>query len=137
MILELKLPFPPSTNHYKKVGALVKTKTGKMYQKRVNSRETVAFYYQVYMISKMNMPSEWLKFACSDEITFEVCVDLYPPNKRRYDLDNRLKVLLDSFVHAHIIKDDSQITRLVVEKMDNIEQGQVIVRIREFSHAPQ
>jgi len=35
-------------------------------------------------------------------------------------------------VHAQIIKDDSQITRLYVEKMDTINQGKVVVKIQEI-----
>ena len=129
--LELILPWPPSVNHYKKVGRIVKTKTGKLYQQRKNTDETKTFYFLTYQQAKLQMPSEWLKFAISETISFEIDVDLHPPNKRLYDLDNRLKVLLDGLVHAHVIKDDSQITRLLVQKMDIIEHGKVIVRIRE------
>ena len=132
MELKLTLPWPPTVNNYKTVGALTKTKTGKMYQRRVNSRETTAFYYQVYMRAKRGMPLEWLKYADSDVICYELRVNLYPPDNRRRDIDNVLKALLDSLVHAHVIKDDSQICRLIAEKMCNIEQGQVIVTLKEY-----
>lgn len=129
MEFEIDLPWPPSVNHYKKVGRIVKTKTGKLYQQRKNTDETKKFYFDTYILYKHSMPSEWLKFASSDTISFEVRVYLYPPNTCRYDLDNRLKVLFDGLVRAKVIADDSQITRLFVEKMENIENGKVVVKI--------
>lgn len=129
--LQLTLPWPPSVNHYKKAGRIIRTKSGRLYQQRVNTDKTKTFYFLVYQESRIQMPFEWAKFALSETISFEMEIDLHPPNKRLYDLDNRLKVLLDGLMHGHVIKDDSQITRLVVQKMDIIEHGKVIVRIRE------
>jgi Holliday junction resolvase RusA-like endonuclease len=128
----LRLPWPPSVNHYKKVGRFVRTKTGKLYQQRVDTNETKTFYYQVYMLTRQSMPVEWPKFADSDTIRYYLGVYLYPPNSSRYDIDNRLKVLLDGLVRANIIKDDSQIDRLYVEKCDIVGAGEVIVRIQEI-----
>lgn len=125
----MELPWPPSVNHYKKVGRLVKTKSGKLYQQRTNTDETKKFYFDVYIITKKSMPIEWAKFAINGTISFEVRVYLYPPNSARYDLDNRLKVLFDSLTRAHVIADDSQITRLYVEKRNIIEHGKVVVQI--------
>jgi len=131
MQYELCLPWPPSVNHYKKVGRIVKTKTGKLYQQRKNTCHTEKFYFDTYIVHKQSMPQEWLKFADSDTISFDVRVYLYPPNSSRYDIDNNLKVLFDGLVRAKVIKDDSQITRLYVEKCHIIEHGKVIVRIQE------
>ncbi len=130
MIYELSLPWPPSVNHYKKVGRIVKTKSGKLYQQRKNTCHTDKFYFDTYILHKQSMPSEWLKFANSETISFDLRVYLYPPNSSRYDIDNNLKVLFDGLVRAKVIKDDSQITRLYVEKCNIIEHGKVIVRIQ-------
>lgn len=129
MIYELELPWPTSVNHYKKVGRIVKTKSGKLYQQRLNTIHTEKFYFDTYILHKQRMPPEWAKFAISETISFEVCVSLYPPNACRYDIDNRLKVLFDGLVRAKVIHDDSLITRLFVEKMENVENGKVIVKI--------
>ena len=130
--ITLELPWPPSVNHYKKVGGLIRTTNGRLYQQRTNTDATKKFYFDVYVKSKMVMGLEWVKSSRSTTIAYEIYVYLYPPNKRRYDLDNGLKVLLDGLVRAHVINDDSQITRLTVEKCPMIPQGQVTVIIREI-----
>jgi crossover junction endodeoxyribonuclease RusA len=132
MEITLTLPWPPSVNHYKKIGRMVKTKSGKMYQQRVNSDETKTFYFQVYMLTKKQMPPEWPKSVDSATISYEIRVSLHPPDEKRRDIDNVLKVLLDSLMHAKVINDDSQITRLYVEKMGTMSYGQTIVTIREL-----
>src|SRR5947207_4255096 len=128
MILELTLPWPPTVNHYKKVGRIMKTRSGKIYQQRINSPETTAYFYQVYMRAKQQVPAEWLEHAKSETLWFDIQIKLSPPHKRRYDLDNPLKVLLDSLVHAQVIKDDSQIVKLLVEKDPIIKGGQVFLK---------
>lgn len=139
MKIQLTVPWPPSLNHYKKVGAIVRTKKGKIFQKRVDTNSTKQFYWDVYQECKKRIPAEWDDFRRSETISFKVYVYLYPPDNRRRDVDNSLKVLLDSLVRAQVIYDDSQITRLCVQKMNIIESGQVIVRIQpigEIRHEP-
>lgn len=128
-MIELELPWPPSVNHYKKIGRTVMTKSGKMYQSRINSPETKLFYYEVWLkikswnaINRKNLP---LRSTISME-TY-----LYPPDKRKRDIDNPIKALLDSLVKAGLIYDDSLVSRLLIERMDIIDQGKVVVRIEE------
>lgn len=129
-MIELELPYPPSINHYKTPGAIRRTKDGKIYQRWINSRETIGYFYQVYMRAKQQLPSEGSKFA-SSSTKLGVTIFLHPPDKRKRDIDNPLKVLLDALVHSHIIKDDSFITRLFVQKLHIIEQGLVNIQIYE------
>lgn len=129
-MLSIVLPYPTSVNHYKKIGRLVKTKTGKLYQQRVNTNETKTFYYQVYMLTRSIMPVEGSIFPRSAILQLEV--DSYPPDKKKRDLDGILKVLLDSLQRAQIYEDDVQIARLIVQRMDIIPYGQVVVRIQEM-----
>ena len=132
MECELELPWPPSVNHYKNIGRTVRTKSGKTYQQRVNSPETKMFYFRVWQKIRAAMALKPNWSGLESTIRYEVTVMLHPPHNRRYDVDNRLKVLLDSFVRGGLIKDDAQITRLVVEKMSMIPEGKVIVRIKEL-----
>ena len=52
-----------------------------------------------------------------------------PPDRRRRDLDNILKALLDSIVHAGVIEDDSQIDEIQITRGDVVADGAVVVRI--------
>lgn len=61
-----------------------------------------------------------------------VAVELYPPNKRLIDIDNRIKPLLDSLTHAGIIQDDSLIDKLIVERKQIIKDGQCRVFISQY-----
>lgn len=110
-MIEFKLPFPPSVNSYKKVGRIVKTKTGKLYQQRVDSNETKTFYYQVYMLTKQKALTA--SFTEQDRLSVEVI--LYPPNNK-FDIDNPIKVLFDSLTKAKVWHDDRQIDRLLITK---------------------
>lgn len=47
-----------------------------------------------------------------------VSIRVYPPDKRRRDLDNLMKCLIDALQHAGMYQDDSQIDRLLVTRED-------------------
>lgn len=59
-------------------------------------------------------------------------IQVFPPDKRRRDLDNLLKLLQDSLCEANLFLDDSQIDRLFVERKNVFKGGQVIVHLREI-----
>jgi crossover junction endodeoxyribonuclease RusA len=129
-MIELILPWPPSVNTYKKVGALTTTRNGKLYQTRVNTQETKDFYYYVWLkIRELN----WFKRKMKPiETTLEATIHLYPPDCKKRDIDNVIKPLLDSLVKGQLIKDDSQFSRLLIERCSIIDKGQVIIKIQEL-----
>lgn len=53
-----------------------------------------------------------------------------PPDRRRRDLDNLPKAILDSLTYAGAYEDDSQIDRLTVERCAPVPGGAVAVEIR-------
>jgi Holliday junction resolvase RusA-like endonuclease len=57
-------------------------------------------------------------------------VELYPPDRRRRDIDNALKALLDALQHGGAYADDGQVVRLTVSKRDPAEGGKALVRVR-------
>jgi crossover junction endodeoxyribonuclease RusA len=124
--VSILLPYPPSVNHYKKVGHLNTTKKGKVYQLRFNSPETLQYFYRVWLKVRM----EGLKSF--QGATISVDVDVYPPDKRKRDLDGILKVLLDAMQKAGLYDDDYQIARLLVTRKHTIASGEIVVRIREI-----
>ena len=50
-------------------------------------------------------------------------VYLYPPDKRKRDVDNVLKPLLDALEHAGVYENDSQIDKLCITRMEVKPQG--------------
>jgi crossover junction endodeoxyribonuclease RusA len=62
----------------------------------------------------------------------EVKVYLYPPDKRKRDVDNVLKSLLDALVHARVYENDSQIDKLYVERMEVVKGGSCEVTIDQL-----
>ena len=54
------------------------------------------------------------------------------PNKRRWDIDNRVKAIQDCLARAGIIKDDTQIDKLEAERVYGKEaKTRLILRKRE------
>lgn len=131
-MIKITLPWPPSLNHYKKMGGFSRTKSGKLFQKRVNSKDTMQFYFDVWVLAKQIHDKLGTKFYHDGTIELEVYLCLHPPHQKRYDADNFAKVVIDSLMHAKLIKDDSQITKLVIEKKEFVVGGKVIVRIDEM-----
>jgi Holliday junction resolvase RusA-like endonuclease len=112
-MIEVELPYPPSINHYwRRVG--VKTlisREGRRFSERVVA--TLA----ALRVQPMNGP-------------LAVEVDIYPPDRRRRDIDNVQKALLDALQHGGACADDSQIVRLALTKREPTEGGRTVVRIR-------
>jgi len=57
-------------------------------------------------------------------------ITLYPPDKRKRDLDNYLKGVLDALTHVGIWEDDSQIDELTIKRGIIVKGGYVDVSIR-------
>lgn len=115
MIVELILPYPPTVNHYWK-----HTKSGKHYV----TQKGKAFQFEVRRIGKQ---VDRLLGAVA------VQVDVYLPDKRRRDIDNLLKALLDGLTASGVIEDDSLISDLRIRKVGFVPKGKVVVRIEELS----
>jgi crossover junction endodeoxyribonuclease RusA len=129
-MIELELPYPPSVNHYKTVGCVLTTNTGKLYQKRIDTKETKRFYSEVWIKWTQAKALDGLKSLSGCAISVEVY--LHSPDNRKRDIDNPCKVLLDSLQKAGVYDDDNQICRLLVQRMDIIPKGKVFVRIAEY-----
>lgn len=108
----LKLPYPPSVNHYWRYysGRVCISKHGLAY------RAIVAFYMRLAKAKTMSGPVG-LKIA------------VYPPDRRRRDIDNVLKALLDALQHGGAFQDDYQVSRINIKRYEPCENGAVIVEI--------
>ena len=54
---------------------------------------------------------------------------VHPPDRRRRDMDNVQKALLDAMQHGGANADDSQIVRLSIERGEPVDGGRTTVRI--------
>lgn len=114
--MELKLPYPPSVNHYyRHVG-----------HRTLISRKGREYRQAVAEAVMLQRGSKRLAGPIAVDIT------VWPPDKRRRDLDNLCKGLLDSLQHAGVYLDDSQIERLTIERMLVATGGSVIVTIQNW-----
>jgi crossover junction endodeoxyribonuclease RusA len=118
-LIRLELPWPPSVNAmYANVrGRRVKTKEAKKYEKNVS---------QICLYNRVNRMFEG---------AIKVSIDAYPPDRRRRDIDNILKSLLDSIQSGGVYKDDSQIIELSIRKNPPAENGYVNIFIEEIGAA--
>lgn len=113
-MIRLELPFPPSVNRYwRHVGNRVLiSKEGRQY------RELVTDLMKLKKIKK-------------HEGELIVDIRLIPADRRRRDVDNSLKALLDAMQSGGAYDDDSQIVRLTVEKFEpeaNAARSEIVVR---------
>ena len=63
----------------------------------------------------------------------EFSITYHTNSRRRWDIDNRVKALQDCLSLAGVIKDDSQVDKLIVERVFNsaISQDYTVLTLRE------
>jgi len=113
MLVTFTIPYPPSVNHL-----YGRTRFGSSYIKP----EGKQFYALTAMLISKHagaFPSQRLSVA----------IKMLPPDKRKRDLDNVLKAILDSVTKAGVWNDDSQIDRLLIERANVIKNGSVTMTI--------
>lgn len=58
-----------------------------------------------------------------------LAMDAFPPDRRRRDLDNIQKPVIDALEHAGIYLDDSQIDLLVTRRCEVTPKGKILVMV--------
>jgi crossover junction endodeoxyribonuclease RusA len=113
----LSIPYPPSINHYwRRVGP-----------RTLISREGRTFRRNVCALLGGGGPR---KPPSGGRIA--LAMDAFPPDRRRRDLDNIQKPVLDALEHAGIYEDDSQIDLLLTRRRDVVAGGRLDVQVDEL-----
>ncbi len=118
-MIELRLPYPVSCNRYWRsvAGRVLVSREAR------GMREEVAFIVLASRVAKQVG-------------RLAVSIDLHPPDRRRRDVDNSIKSLLDSLKHAGLYEDDSQIDELHVRRCDVVAGGACVVKVSPVTKEP-
>jgi crossover junction endodeoxyribonuclease RusA len=113
-VLDVVLPYPPSVNHYWRYarGRFYISPAGHSY------REAVA-----------DILADCQKLRGPVALEIEV----YPPDRRRRDLDNILKSVLDALEYAGAFDDDAQVASIFVQRKEVVREGKCRVRLRKIT----
>lgn len=66
-----------------------------------------------------------------DDGYYCVTIDLFPPNRRIYDADNRIKTLLDAMTRCGFWADDSLVNEIIVRKgLPIIDESCAVVSVK-------
>jgi len=114
--MKLILPYPPSVNSYWGFKGSHRFLTIKAREFKANC---LVAYKQL----------QQLGFGAA---RLEVHIELYPPDRRKRDIDNGIKSLLDSLCQAGIFDDDSQIDSLHIVRKELFKKGKCIVTIQNI-----
>lgn len=114
MIAKVVLPYPPSINHY--------WLTGHGGRRYISKEGNTFRQWALVLCRTQQIPS----FGDS-EIKLDITIN--PPDRRRRDVDNVLKVLLDALQAAKVYDNDYQVRRLSIERLDPLGEGRCTVTI--------
>ena len=109
------LPYPPSVNHYWLASG----------KHRYISHAGRKFRRDAFYIIKAERP-------LLTKLAVSVTVMVWPPDRRRRDLDNILKPILDILQYANVIKDDSQVHELIVRRNEIVRGGATQVTVSQL-----
>lgn len=119
--LFLILPFPPSVNAcWRNInGKTLISAKGRAF--RANA--VAAIYEQLRRRPK----------AITEKVS--VVIKMYPPSKRRMDIDNYLKAPFDALTHANIWKDDDQVKHVDMQWCEVVKGGRFEITISIYENA--
>lgn len=119
MIVSLELPFPPSVNVMWRRGrfSTYLSPDGRKY------KEDVADYLVANQIPKFG------------DKPLKISMILRPRDKRKTDIDNRIKCVLDALESAGLFDDDYQVEDLHIVRGEPIKGGKMLVIVEAVNEA--
>lgn len=109
------VPWPPTANRYWRN---VNGKTLTSYEARSYKKVIQAFAFS------------WKRPCLTGRLFIRIWA--HPPDRRRRDLDNLIKVTVDSLQSAGLFADDFQIDRIMIERCEIVEGGKLVISLTEI-----
>ena len=115
-LIQAYLDWPPTVNHYYTVarGRKILSTRGRDYKAE-----------QVIQLRMQKIPRH-------DSGRFSINISAYPPDRRKRDLDNLLKPILDCLTDYGAIPDDSAIDEITIRRSVVEKPGLVQILIRRY-----
>ena len=120
----MTLPWPPSVNSYWRHPT-----RGPLAGRHLISEEGRSYRATVQQLIVVSGP---VNKALTGRLAIEVLA--IPPDRRARDLDNILKSLLDSIVHAGVIEDDGQFDAIAIARRPSEKPGRVEIKIFQLEN---
>jgi len=110
MTINFLLPYPPSANAYYRTvrGRPILSKAAREYRAEICS-----------IIGQ----------CATMEGRLIVAINVYPPDRRKRDIDNLVKQTLDALQHAGVYGDDSQIDKLSITRREIVKGGSMEIGV--------
>ena len=115
--VRLELPIPPLVNHYWRHIIINGTPRTLISSRGRDFRKNV-----VQIVGDE-------KKALKIDSRVKVNVMVYPPDRRKRDIDGYLKSLLDSLTHAGVWLDDEQVDSIYITRGEVVKGGKAVVEI--------
>ena len=111
----LELPFPPSANQY-----------WRYYQGRVLKSRVAKSYIKAVGLTWLTMKKEGFPKDCRLDMEIQV----FPKDRRARDLDNLLKITLDSLEAAKVFQNDKQVDTIRIVRREQHPEGKMLILIK-------
>ncbi len=118
-MITVEIPWPPTVNAIWRQVSI-----GRLAGRTLLSAKARSFYAACSAAANPDLSRKAV-------VARSVRIDLYPPNRRKWDIDNRIKAVLDGLQKAGVIEDDSTINELQVFRREVVRDGKAVVTIQE------
>lgn len=111
--MNITLPWPPSVNHYWRAvkGRTLISAKGRAYRR---------------MVQHLALVHGWESLG---EARIRAVITANPPDRRRRDLDNLLKAVLDALQAAAVYDDDGQIDDIRITRGEVVAAGSLVINM--------
>ncbi len=114
MQVKFILPLAPTVNHYM-------LRQGNLY-----------FPSKEYNIFQQEVKYRTIRLERFKLLPLEVYIGIHFKDKRKQDIDNRVKPTFDALMKSGLFDDDSQIIKMIVERLENSNPPYMEVEIKSL-----